>query len=1101
MSEIRRASPECPDAATLAAFVDGTLEDREREAVERHLAHCEAGYEVFVEATRLGADSGMVDLPVAPTHGRRHRPAWTILVPLAAAAGVALVVWLRPFGLAFTADQRAERAVALLARADAAQRPAIGRLGEPFGWAPAPQPTRSATASRQLSPDAAAAVARIRQLAEASTSGATLHALGVAHLMTGDLDAAIATLSDAAADAPDVARVHADLAAAWLERWNRDRQPADANAALDQANAALLHAPDDAAALFNRAWAWEALGDRTEAVAAWQAVLDHDPGSGWATEASTHLDRLRRAGSGPIGLNDATSGEVMAALARTRPSALHDALDAQLFSWAAAQQSGGGATLPGLADRIAAALTSAGRDRFRPDLVRAVRSAPSPATRTALAATIAGWRDSQAAYAASDYVRSRAVALAAADAARVGHVPVEPLEAQAVWARFWSGGQRPAAAAEARGLLGRLQARGYSFSAGRLLYLLGVETVGRAYLSDGLALYTRARDEARHAGADDLLATIDTGLAEGHRHVGDLSDAWRSHAEALSLLDGLPPRLRHLVLSGAAISSLEGREYAAAWSYATLLIANADQWKHPAGFVGSRVQMIRALVGLGRRADARAYVDGAASYLDEDPSVAEQARYRSELDLVNGLALADADPPAAATAFGAAAEGFDRAGLSVRVPAVLLSRARAHVAAGDVPAARADLEAGLHLFEDQRPLVRDAQLSVTRLDEAWDLYGDSIALAADDPDTGLSIAERARGRALLDAVDRHQPVAPARTADFGASLPAATTALVYAVLTDRLVAWTVGPTAVHRVDRMISSRDLRRLVDRVSGELQTGRAGPAASELARLVIPEDVPLRPDDTLAVLPDGPLYQVPFAALPRPGASGPLAPATRLLIAPSLTMLAAAAETPAASPPEASALVVGYGAPRGDLPALPAIDDEVRAVAALYDHPIVLRGASATASAVLAALPHASVVHIAGHARSDDAHPSDSMLFVAPEGARAGLRPEDVARLHLRPGTVVVLSGCETARGAVYRGEGAMNWARPFLAAGASAVIANLWPVRDEDAARAAQAVHEALRAGLTPAAAVAQLYRSGSRLDAIGAMEVFGGSPIRVEDAWR
>jgi CHAT domain-containing protein len=62
---------------------------------------------------------------------------------------------------------------------------------------------------------------------------------------------------------------------------------------------------------------------------------------------------------------------------------------------------------------------------------------------------------------------------------------------------------------------------------------------------------------------------------------------------------------------------------------------------------------------------------------------------------------------------------------------------------------------------------------------------------------------------------------------------------------------------------------------------------------------------------------------------------------------------------------------------------------------------------------------------------------------------LRIEELQRWRLPRARLVVLAACETAVGNVFRGEGAVSLARPFLRAGAASVIGSLWRVDDRTA----------------------------------------------------
>ena len=84
-----------------------------------------------------------------------------------------------------------------------------------------------------------------------------------------------------------------------------------------------------------------------------------------------------------------------------------------------------------------------------------------------------------------------------------------------------------------------------------------------------------------------------------------------------------------------------------------------------------------------------------------------------------------------------------------------------------------------------------------------------------------------------------------------------------------------------------------------------------------------------------------------------------------------------------------------------------------------------------------------------------------------------PPEIAALKLQPGTLAVLGACETALGRTFNGEGAMSLVRAFLGAGASAVVAALWDVRDDEATRLLRSLHTRLSAGADLASSLARV----------------------------
>ncbi len=137
-----------------------------------------------------------------------------------------------------------------------------------------------------------------------------------------------------------------------------------------------------------------------------------------------------------------------------------------------------------------------------------------------------------------------------------------------------------------------------------------------------------------------------------------------------------------------------------------------------------------------------------------------------------------------------------------------------------------------------------------------------------------------------------------------------------------------------------------------------------------------------------------------------------------------------------------------PTGDLL---SAEEEGRAVQAslAVEGTILLTRDSATRSRVLELLPQSALFHYAGHGAAAGLDGTGSLLLLA-GGQRILLG--DILTLSAVP-QLVVLSGCETARGTDDDNEGggtaAMGLAQAFLAAGSSGVIATSRPIADRTA----------------------------------------------------
>jgi CHAT domain-containing protein len=132
------------------------------------------------------------------------------------------------------------------------------------------------------------------------------------------------------------------------------------------------------------------------------------------------------------------------------------------------------------------------------------------------------------------------------------------------------------------------------------------------------------------------------------------------------------------------------------------------------------------------------------------------------------------------------------------------------------------------------------------------------------------------------------------------------------------------------------------------------------------------------------------------------------------------------------------------------LPSAADEARAVGTLLDvsRSTILVGPTATEQAVKRMpLQEFDVLHFAAHGVLSTKVPSRSALLLRPGGGEDGLlQAGEILELRLHA-TLVTLSACDTGTGAVHGQEGVSSLIRPFLAAGAHVVVANLWSADDQ------------------------------------------------------
>ena len=152
---------------------------------------------------------------------------------------------------------------------------------------------------------------------------------------------------------------------------------------------------------------------------------------------------------------------------------------------------------------------------------------------------------------------------------------------------------------------------------------------------------------------------------------------------------------------------------------------------------------------------------------------------------------------------------------------------------------------------------------------------------------------------------------------------------------------------------------------------------------------------------------------------------------------------------------------------------------------------------------------MVHFAGHAVANTTFPALSRLLLASsDGSSSGSLFVHELRNHRLPRTqIVVLAGCRTSGGQIRRGEGAINLARPFLAAGVPVVVAALSDLDDQQSRPLFVAFHRALRRGVAPFDALREAQLEAIRnqgtnvthtwasVVAIGGLSGLGASEVR------
>lgn len=254
-------------------------------------------------------------------------------------------------------------------------------------------------------------------------------------------------------------------------------------------------------------------------------------------------------------------------------------------------------------------------------------------------------------------------------------------------------------------------------------------------------------------------------------------------------------------------------------------------------------------------------------------------------------------------------------------------------------------------------------------------------------------------------------------------------------------------------------------VSRLAGALYRRLLGAAAGRLRHR------------RLLIVPDGPLWELPFQALsPEPGRW--LLDRCEVSLIPSVTVLAEMRRRPAPARSQRVLLVgdapltaqAGRLAQRLDgaeLRPIPGAARQLDRLRSLYGRrSIALRGAAATEERIAGEAAGAGAIHFATHGIAHRTRPMHSHLLVAagPGGRGDGrLEAREVMDFQV-PARLTVLAACESARGLPGAGEGLLGLTWAFFVAGCPRTVAGQWQVREDSTTLLMTEFHRSVRSWL-------------------------------------
>ncbi len=553
----------------------------------------------------------------------------------------------------------------------------------------------------------------------------------------------------------------------------------------------------------------------------------------------------------------------------------------------------------------------------------------------------------------------------------------------------------------------------------------------------------RAASKALHLGSaannDDLKAVAQRDLAIAYSYAGLLGDAERYANAALALPVNDAKQVyapAHKIIGDVA--ARRGQFAAAEAAYQRSLELASDRFRPLV-----RVSLGNAYTAAGRAAEGLAQLDG----LPADQASKLGAYFvRSRANALLGIGAHDAaldlfrrvsaDP-------GGGDSQYQRLWANEGIARVQLSK-------GNRAEALAAYLETVRLADSLRGKFQSDEFKTGLFGDVQKVFDSALVLSIESQnfEAAWGLSEASRSRQLLDSIRQRASdnLAQQRVtlAQLQQTLGPGEAVLQFHVLDDRSVAWLINRSGMSAAIVPLGQVALAGQVEAFRASIieRKRNSQVLAQALYRALLAER-DLTNVTRLFVVPHGPLHYLPFQALH--DGRGYLIERTALAVWPS----AAVGGYLLSREGQPSASLLGFGNPSSDRNvALPGAEREVQKVAQLFRQSDVYVQQDATKQRFKLDANKAAVVHVAAHAEVDEVDPLFSRILFASSSTEPGLlEAREIYGLELGGVRLITLSACESGLGKVARGDEILGFTRSFLSAGASGIVASLWPVADD------------------------------------------------------
>ena len=602
-----------------------------------------------------------------------------------------------------------------------------------------------------------------------------------------------------------------------------------------------------------------------------------------------------------------------------------------------------------------------------------------------------------------------------------------------------------------------------------------------------LLFYRRSLYQFKLSKEYENCAALEALIANAFRALGDLKTAWEhSWLSLQSICNVRDPKKKYNILTeSASISAaLDLPEAALRFMEEALQkTATVDTTGRLALLRWKAVLCIR----LGRATAAQESIAAAKRILPQVTDPATREGLRGDLLAIEGQALATTNPEIALEELTSAIAIYQNTDYGKQLGELLLQRAAVEAALNQLFPAELDLKQAIQIIEIERAKTPQSEREAF-LDERRTIYDHMIRLQLrlGREDVALSYIEQVRSRVLLDtltpAYNKYFANARYLPAQIQSEVAPKTVLVEYYVLGDEYYAWLITQKAISAVC-LGKSAEIDASLGNLRLTIGTGHAAEKTrAELRilfeRLITPILPNLESIDQIVLVPDGGLFQIPFAALFDNKSSRFLIERAQVTIAPSLLVHLEANRRKHEMTISVRGLsVLAIGGPQisrlywPTLSSLQGSELEAKSVARLYKTALLLTGADATAEAFLRQATHYSIIHLATHGISNSPNPKAPAFMLGTEGSeRSGVvHDSEIRLLNFRSTRLVFLNICTSLGHKTGNTEGVSGLAGAFLSAGVPTIIGTLWDVEDRTS-KLVEHFHEWVARGIDPSLAL-------------------------------